>query len=98
MIIHQGGGTVAPCWKLYVQLADYVSLRTVAERHGQTIRLEDDVMDVTVRAGDTLVICVEEKTAASTAEKLVNGVCTYGQTGFAWDDSDKGNDPLRKAK
>ena len=31
---------MAPCWELFVQLADYAWLRTVAEHHEQEVRLE----------------------------------------------------------
>src|SRR5437879_4136789 len=31
-LIHRGDRTVDPCWELYVQLADYAWLRTIAGR------------------------------------------------------------------
>src|SRR2546422_566982 len=55
-LIHRGGGNVDPCWELFVQLADYGRLRTIAERYGQIVRLEDSLMDLTVRSGKTLVL------------------------------------------
>ncbi len=97
-ITHQGQGQVAPCWELFVQLADYGWLRTVAERHGQEVRLEDRLMDLTVRAGNRLVLYVEHKTTRQTAEKLLDRMCRYGDKGFSLADPDLGNDALRKAK
>ncbi|HEV2057035.1 MAG TPA: hypothetical protein VGV06_17985 [Methylomirabilota bacterium] len=97
-ITHQGGGKVAPCWELFVQLADYGWLRTVAERHHQRVRLEDRLMDLTVRAGSKLVLYVEEKTTRGAAEKLLSGMRRFGDAGFKLDDPDKGKDALRKAK
>jgi hypothetical protein len=64
-VTHQGQGQVVPCWELFVQLADYAWLRTIAERHGQEVRLEDRLMDLTVRAGCRLVLYVEHKTIRS---------------------------------
>jgi hypothetical protein len=89
---------VAPCWELFVQLADYGWLRTVAENHGQEVRLEDRLMDLTVRAGNLLVLYVEHKTTRQTAEKLLDGMLQYGDKGFSLADPDRGNDALRKAK
>jgi hypothetical protein len=89
---------VAPCWELFVQLADYGWLRAVAERHGLEVRLEDRLMDLTVRAGTRLVLYVEHKTTRQTAEKLLDGMRQYGDKGFSLADPDQGNDALRKAK
>jgi len=97
-VTHQGQGQVAPCWELFVQLADYACLRTVAERHGQEVRLEDRLMDLTVRAGSRLVLYVEHKTTRKLAEKLLAQMRQHGEKGFTLDDPDRGNDALRKAK
>lgn len=97
-ITHQGRGRVAPCWELFVQLADYAWLRTVSERHGQEVRLEDRLMDLTVRAGRRLVLYVEQKTSRSVASKLLARMREYGEKGFDLDDPDRGDDALRKAK
>jgi hypothetical protein len=97
-ITHQGARQVAPCWELFVQLADYAWLRTVAERHRQKVRLEDRLMDLTVRAGSRLVLYVEHKTTRQIAEKLLVGMRLYGAKGFELDDPDRGDDALRKAK
>jgi len=97
-ITHQGRGSVAPCWELFVQLADYAWLRTVAARHGQEVRLEDRLMDLTVRAGRRLLLYVEQKTTRAVAKKLLARMRQYGENGFEVDDPDRGDDALRKAK
>jgi hypothetical protein len=98
MLEHVGEGRISPCWELYVQLADYSRIRTVAERHGLTTRLEDRLMDITVYAGKTLVLYVENKAKKQQAHHLFIKMREYGELGFDIDAPDKGNDPLRKAK
>jgi hypothetical protein len=97
-LTHVGGGIVNPWWELYVQLADYCRLRTVAERHGLSTRLEDHLMDIAVYAGNKLVLYVENKTEQRDALRLIDKMAAYGQEGFNLGDPDKGNDPLRKCK
>lgn len=97
-LIHRGGGKVNPCWELFVQLADYGRIRAIAERYGQVVRLEDSLMDLTVRSGTTLVLYVEHKETAATARKLLAKMREYGQAGFNLTDPDHQNDALRKAK
>ena len=97
-LIHRGYGTVEPCWELYIQLADYAWLRTVAERYGLHVRLEDGLMDLTVRTSDSLVLYVEHKLTKEKAEELLFKMSEYGRRGFDLADKDRGNDPLRKAK
>src|SRR5262249_6050573 len=97
-LIHQGHSGVQPCWELYIQLADYAWLRTVAGRSGHHVRLEGNLMDLTVRSGGTLLLYVEQKERKETAQRLLQKVTSYGRLGFGLDDDDRGNDPLRKAK
>ena len=97
-ITNYGNGNRAPWWELFVQLADYGWLRSIAERYGQRVWLEDRLMDLTVSAGDRLILYVEHKEKSAFAEKLLEGMRYYGDTGFKLDDPDRGNDPLRKAK
>lgn len=54
---HVGEGKIEPNWELHIQLADYSRIRTVAERHGLTARLEDNLMDIAVYADSKLVCC-----------------------------------------
>lgn len=96
VMINRGNGKADPCWELFVQLADYAWLRTVAQRHGQTVRLEDRHMDLTVRTGDQLILYVEHKRTKLLAHQLLIGMRKYGETGFGLDDPD--NPPLIKAK
>lgn len=95
---HWGEGHVAPCWELYIQLADYARLRTVAEGRGLAVRLEDRLMDITVHAGEQFVLYVENKVTKAQALRLLQKMQAYGEAGFNLNDPDKGNDPLRKAK
>lgn len=97
-LTHDGGGKVAPCWELYVQLGDYAHIRTVAERLGQEVRLEDRLMDLTVYSDDKLILYVEQKREESLARSLLKKLEAYGRQGFSLEDPDKGNDALRKAK
>jgi len=95
---HAGQGRVDPCWELHLQLADYSRIRTVAERHGLTTRLEDRLMDITVYAGKNLLLYVENKEKKEEALCLLDRMRYYGKEGFKLDDHDKNNDQLRKAK
>src|SRR5215470_14289085 len=97
-LIHRGHSVVQPCWELYIQLADYAWLRTVAVRSGHHVRLEDNLMDLTVRTGTTLLLYVEQKERKGTAQRLLGKVWEYGRRGFDLNDDDHGNDALRKAK
>ena len=93
-----GGSKINPCWELHVQFADYGRLKTIAEPHGLTVRLEDRLMDITVYAGRKLLLYVENKQRKGEALHLLEKMREYGRTGFHLDDSDIGNDPLKKAK
>lgn len=97
-IYHAGDGNVIPWWELYVQLADYARLREVADRRGLVVRMEDRQMDITVWAGDQMLLYVENKETAAKAKNLLAKMRAYGERGFEFMDDDKGNDPLRKAK
>jgi hypothetical protein len=97
-ITNYGNGNHSPWWELFVQLADYGWLRSIAEHYGQRVWLEDRLMDLTVSAGDRLILYVEHKEKSAFAEKLLDGMRYYGKTGFNLNDPDRGDDPLRKAK
>lgn len=97
MLEHAGEGKVNPCWEQYVQLSDYARLRTISERQGLVTRLEDNLMDITVYAGERLLLYVENKTEKGTALHLLKHLKEYGKNGFSLDDPDR-NDPLKKAK
>ena len=93
----QIGGKVAPCWELYVQLADYGRLRRVAETHGHTVRLEDDLMDIVVWAGSSLLLYVENKEKKADATKLVEAMRAHGLDGVSFEAPSK-KDALKKAR
>jgi hypothetical protein len=98
VLINRGNGKADPCWELFVQLADYAWLRTIAQRTGHAVRLEDRLMDLTVRTQDALILYVEHKTTRAVAEHILESMKRHGEIGFGIDDFDKGNDALRKAK
>src|SRR5690606_946454 len=85
-------------WELLVQLADYAQLRSAADRLGHEVRLEDDLMDVTVWAGDELLLYVENKLRASDASTLIGRMRAYGASGFDLKSAATGNDALKKCR
>jgi len=97
-MLEASGEEIIPCWEQYVQLADYSRLRAVADKKGLTVRLEDNLMDIAVCAGENLLLYVENKLKKEDANNLLNKMKEYGEKGFKIDDFDKGNDALRKAK
>ena len=94
MLENAGEGKVNPCWELYVQLSDYARLRTIAERQGLVTRLEDNLMDITVYAGERLLLYVENKTEEGTALHLLKHMKEYGKKGFSLDDPDRKGDNI----
>jgi hypothetical protein len=96
-VYHAGNGKVIPWWELYIQLADYARLREIAGRRGLVVRMEDRQMDITVWAGDRMLLYVENKVTATKAKTLLSKMRRYGELGFELTDDNKGNDPLRKA-
>ncbi|MFG0319782.1 MAG: hypothetical protein ACF8XB_21100, partial [Planctomycetota bacterium JB042] len=85
-------------WELLVQLADFSQLRGAADRLGHEVRIEDDLMDVTVWAGDELLLYVENKMRASEASSLVDRMKAYGASGFDMESVAAGNDALKKCR
>lgn len=97
MLENSGEGKVNPCWEQYVQLSDYSRIRTISERQGMVTRLEDNLMDIAVYAGERLLLYVENKTEKATAIHLLKHMKEHGKNGFSLDDPDK-HDHLKKAK
>ena len=97
-ITNYGGGLIAPCWELFVQLSDYGWMRSIAEKKGHRVLLEDRLMDITVSSNDKLILYIENKEKAAAAKKLIKGMREYGETGFDLDQPDRGDDALRKSK
>ena len=55
-------------------------------------------MDITVYSGNELLLYVENKTESASARRLIQKMREYGKIGFELNDSDVGNDELKKAK
>jgi hypothetical protein len=85
MMINRGSGRAFPCWENFVQLADYATVRTVAERHGQVVRLEDCLMDLTVRTEDRLILYLGQKRNVRLARALLGKMRNCGGAGVNLD-------------
>jgi hypothetical protein len=90
-------GEPAPNWEYFVQVAEYLRLRAALSGRGLRVNFEDDLMDLAVYSDDGLLWCVEVKERARQLAPLVAGIRRYGQH-VDFELSDRGNDPLRKAK
>ena len=86
-----------PCWEYFVQLAEYIRLHEVFQGKKVTLKFEDDLMDIGLYKKKTLWICCEIKEKSTQAQNLIHKVKKY-QAVRELPDSDRGNDPLRKAK
>jgi hypothetical protein len=86
-----------PNWEYYVQVAEFVRLSTALAERGYELTFEDDLMDIGVYRARQLVVCCEIKEKSSQATRLVSRMRSY-QPGVNLSESDRGNDPLRKAK
>jgi hypothetical protein len=93
---NRASGAPAPNWEYFVQVAEYV--RVIGHMPGElNVGFEDELMDVSVRAGENLVWYIEAKETATQAQRLLEGLSRYA----AYVDMgapDRGNDSLRKAK
>lgn len=94
----KGGGRSGPWYEFYVQVADYSRLRLAADRRGLVVRLEDQLLDIAVWSGSSLLLYVENKVNSHDAIKLVEGMKKQGVEGVNLDAPDRNNDPLRKSK
>jgi hypothetical protein len=93
---NRGPGVPSPNWEYFVQVAEYLRiLRTV--RAGLRVGFEDGLMDVSVRDDQRLIWYIEAKEQPSQAGHLVDGLADHS-AGVDMKSSDRGNDPLRKAK
>ncbi|MCA9718204.1 MAG: hypothetical protein KC468_26265 [Myxococcales bacterium] len=74
-MLRQSNGKAAPCWEMFVHMAEYGSLRTLAEHvDGLAVCIEDNRMDLTVRQRGVLLAYVEVKEDAKVAERLVRAM------------------------
>ena len=86
-----------PNWEYYVQVAEYVRLFPIAQYRGLEMGFEDELMDLTLREGERLLVCCEVKVNEIEMKNLVNKMKKY-EPKIDRTADDRGNDPLRKAK
>ena len=86
-----------PCWEYFIHLAEYIRLYEAF--HGKDYRLsfEDELMDIGIYKNKKLWVCCEIKEKSSQAQNLIRGIKKF-ENSNDFPDSDRGNDPLRKAK
>lgn len=87
----------APNWEYFVQVAEFVRLKTELEPRGYSVQFEDELMDISVYAGAELFVCFEVKERTSQLGPLLKGIKHHGE-GVDLTSPDRSNDPLRKAK
>ena len=86
-----------PCWEYFVQIAEYIRLYEAFKAKNVELRFEDDLMDIGIYRNKNLWVCCEIKEKSAQAQNLIRGVKKY-QAASELPDSDRRNDPLRKAK
>lgn len=91
--------TQKPCphWEYFVQVAEFIRLYYISKRNGLNINFEDDLMDISLYKGDSLLLYCEVKEKISQLHKLIQGIRKC-QDSVNLGAPDRGNDPLRKAK
>jgi hypothetical protein len=86
-----------PCWEYFIQLAEYIRLYEAFRGKDIKLSFEDNLMDIGIYKNKKLWVCCEIKEKSSQAHDLIRGLRTL-QSSRELPDSDRGNDPLRKAK
>lgn len=86
-----------PCWEYFIQVAEYIRLYEAFQGKDLKLSFEDKLMDIGIYKNKTLWVCCEIKEKSSQAHDLIRGLRTL-QNSSKFPDSDRGNDPLRKAK
>jgi hypothetical protein len=86
-----------PNWEYYIHVAEYVRLLQTLPDEKYKLIFEDNLMDIGVYRNGDLFVCCEVKESATKALNLLRGIKLY-QNHVDLDQSDRGNDPLRKAK
>ena len=84
-------------WEYCVQVAEYVRLFDHAERNNLNLTFEDDLMDLSLKQDDKLLVCCEVKEKSKQAQALIRGIKKFEDAPHLEKD-DRGKDPLRKAK
>lgn len=86
-------------WEYLVQVAEFIRLRGVLPGKHFVVKFEDRLMDLTVSDPDgALRWYVEVKEQAGEVPLFLDAIKAHGNAGVDLDRSDRGNDPLRKAK
>lgn len=86
-----------PNWEYFVQVGEYVRLVLPTHDLDFQVTFEDDLMDIGVHRQGHLVLCCEVKETPRQAADLIAAIGKH-TGGVDWTVSDRGNDPLRKAK
>lgn len=84
-------------WEYFVQLSEYIRLYEAFRNKGVELKFEDDLMDIGMYRRGKLWVCCEIKEKSSQAQYLIGEIKKY-ENASDLADSDRGNDPLRKAK
>ena len=87
----------APNWEWFVHAAEFVRFSNIANTNNLTVAFEDDLMDIALYKDKKLVVCCEVKEKSDKLMELIKGIKMY-QNNIDFTISDRGNDPLRKAK
>lgn len=86
-------------WEYVVQAVDYVRIHNLLAAKGYRVGVEDNLMDVTVRdRDDVLLWYVESKETASGLTRLIAEIRQWGKEGVDFEIDDRHKDGLRKAK
>lgn len=82
-------------------MAEYIRLYEAFQTKDVKLSFEDDLMDIGIYRKKKLWVCCEIKEKSSQAQNLIRGVKKLENTDIFPEldsKSDRGNDPLRKAK
>lgn len=93
----KGAVEPTPNWEYFIQVAEYVRLYPIAEARGLRLGFEDNLMDITLRRGDELLVYGEVKTEDIGLGEYVKRVKAYEQA-VDVTAKGKGDDPFQKAK
>lgn len=87
----------APNWEYFVQAAEYGRIVRAVGRSDLRVSFEDDLMDISVSAGDRVLWCIEVKEKGRDLDPLLSGLRRVGVKADLTS-PDRHNDPLRKSK
>lgn len=78
-------------------MAEYIRLYEAFQGRDLILSFEDELMDIGIYKKRKLWVCCEIKEKSTQAQNLIRGIRKY-ENSNEFPDSDRGNDPLRKAK